>query len=532
MSKMKSLSISISTAALMAASPAFAEITAAELWSLWQQQSADYGQTLTAQVTDTGSGLVLTNLASTFGDAEVSISTLIEQVTLTDQPDGTVTIGASDTLTYRISGIDDPDAPEEISIVFRQAGFSATASGNPEVLTLDSAMQILELEDISFSGIDPAEIPDFDATLSLTGFAGTYIYDYSDPGLLAISGSATTGGFNMAFQAAEMADGSAGGNAGGNGGGFTPVQPQPQPTTPSKQSPEGGSIDVALIMGASESTFSGVLPTGIDWTDLETFPAGAAVQLDSTYTSLSARVAFQDQSESFDFAAENTGGNFGFAISERGLRYELGAQGVAFNLASSEMPFPVAAAADSTLVRLDVPLAREDQPSPFSAAIAYQGVTVDDGLWAMVDPGGQVPRGPATIVMDVSGTVQIFVDLLTMDPDELDNMTTPPGELRELTLNNLQVSFGGAELTGVGDVDFTPGQIIPVPVGSVDLSLTGANGLIQTLSNAGLLPPEQAGMARGMLGMFGIPGSAPDSYTSSILFGADGSVSANGVPLR
>ena len=265
---------------------------------------------------------------------------------------------------------------------------------------------------------------------------------------------------------------------------------------------------------------------------METFPAGASVELDSTYASLSARVAFQDRTESFDFAAENSGGNFGFGISERALRYELGAQGVVFNLAGSEMPFPVAAAADSTLVRLDVPLAREDQPSPFSAAIAYQGVTVDDGLWAMVDPGGQVPRGPATIIMDVSGTVQIFVDLLTMEPDELDSMTTPPGELRELTLNNLQVSFGGAELTGVGDVDFTPGQIIPVPVGSVDLSLTGANGLIQTLSNAGLLPPEQAGMARGMLGMFAIPGSAPDSYTSSILFGADGSVSANGVPLR
>ena len=106
MSKMKSFSISLSTAALMAASPAFAEITAAELWSLWQQQSADYGQTLTAQVTDTGSGLVLTNLTSTFADEEVSLSTLIEQVTLTNQPDGTVAIGASDTFSYRISGFD------------------------------------------------------------------------------------------------------------------------------------------------------------------------------------------------------------------------------------------------------------------------------------------------------------------------------------------------------------------------------------------------------------------------------------------
>ena len=522
MSKMKSFSISLSTVALMAASPAFAEITAAELWTLWQQQSADYGQSLSAQVTDTGSGLVLTNLASTFAVEEVTLSTLIDQVTLTNQPDGTVAIGASDTLTYRITGIDDPDAPDEIAVIFRQIGFAGTASGSAEVLTLDSVMQSLELEDITFAGIDPADIPDFDATLALTGFAGSYTYDFSNPNVLAISGAATTGGFNLAFRASEPAGG------GGNGGGSTPVQP----TTPSKQSSGGGNIDMALIMGASESTFSGTLPTGIDWTMVETYPAGLAMELNATYESMSARIAFQDQSESFDFAAENTGGNFGFGISDRAMRYELGARGVAFSMSSSEMPFPVAAAADSTLVSIDMPLAREDQPSPFAAAIAYQGVTVDDSLWAMVDPGGQVPRGPATFIMDVSGTVQIFVDLLTMDPDELDNMTTPPGELRELTLNNLQVSFGGAELTGVGDVDFTPGQIIPVPVGSVDLSLTGANGLIQTLTNAGLLPPEQAGMARGMLGMFAIPGSAPDSYNSSIQFGADGSVSANGVPLR
>jgi len=516
MSKMKSLSISLSTVALLAATPAMAEITAAELWSLWQEQSADFGQQITAQVTDTGSGLVLSNLSSSFAVEEVTISAVIEQVTLTNQPDGSVAIGASDTLTYQITGIDDPEAPEEIAIVFRQTGFASTASGSADVLTLDSVMQNLELEDITFTGIDPAEIPDFDATMALSGFAGSYTYDFSSPDVIAISGAAAIGGLNMAFRATEPA-----------GGGSTPGQPQP--TTPSKQSPNGGSIDMALMIGSYDSTFSGVVPTGLDWMMVETYPAGLAIEGDATYASMSARVAFQDGSESFDFAAENSGGNFGFGLSDRALRYELGARGVAFNLASSEMPFPVAAAADSTLVRFDLPLAREDQPSPFSAAIAYQGVTVDDSLWAMVDPGGQVPRGPATVIMDVSGTVQLFVDLMTMDPDQ---MNAPPGELRELTLNNLQVSFGGAELTGVGDVDFTPGQIIPVPVGSVDLSLTGANGLIQTLSNAGLLPPEQAGMARGVLGMFAIPGSGPDSYNSSIQFGADGSISANGVPLR
>jgi Uncharacterized protein conserved in bacteria (DUF2125) len=528
MSKMKSLSASLSTAALLAASPAFAEITAAELWSVWQQQSAEFGQVLTAQVTDTGSGLVLTNLSSSFAVEDVSLTTLIDQVTLTNQPGGTVTIGASDTLTYRVTGFDDPDAPEEIAILFRQTGFAATASGSTEVLTMDSVMQNFELEDIAFTGIDPSDVPEIDATLALSNFAGSYVYDFSDPSLIGLSGTASTGGFNLVLGVSEPVGGGAG-NGGSGGGGFTPVQP----AVPSKQSSgDGGRLDLALILGASETTFSSVLPADIDWMATETYPAGMAVELDSTYDFMSMQFAFQDRSQNFDFATENTGGTVGFGISERAMRYELGAQGVTINLSSNEVPFPMAAAADSTLMRFDVPLAREDQPSPFSAALAYQGVSVDDSLWAMVDPGGQVPRGPATVIMDVSGTVQIFVDILTMDPDELARMSSPPGELRELTLNNLQVSFGGAELTGVGDLDFTPGQIIPVPVGSVDLSLTGANGLIQTLSNAGLLPPEQAGMARGMLGLFAIPGSGPDSYTSSINFDANGGITANGVPLR
>jgi len=111
-------------------------------------------------------------------------------------------------------------------------------------------------------------------------------------------------------------------------------------------------------------------------------------------------------------------------------------------------------------------------------------------------------------------------------------MTAPPGELRSMTLNELEVSFGGAELTGTGDVNFASGQMMPIPVGAVELNLTGANGLIQSLTEGGLLPPDQAGMARGMLGMFAVPGASADSFTSTIDFGADGSITANGVPLQ
>ena len=51
-------------------------------------------------------------------------------------------------------------------------------------------------------------------------------------------------------------------------------------------------------------------------------------------------------------------------------------------------------------------------------------------------------------------------------------MGAPPGELRDMTLNELRISVGGATLTGSGSADFAPGPI-PMPVGSVDLQLSG-----------------------------------------------------------
>lgn len=542
MSKMKSFSLTLSTAALMAASPAMAEITAQELWALWQEQAMQYGQPVTAEVTDTGGSLVLNNMTSEMVVEDMTVSTSFAQVTLTNQDDGTVSISAADSLVYRFEG-PSPAGTSAVIATFTLSGLQATASGSTEMLSVDSQMSNFELADLAFENVPPGEIPEHEASLSLAGFQSSYSYDFTQPGFVGFNGSASFGPLAIAFEAQEPAGGGGtetdesatptmpGGSTGNDGGGFTPVQPQ-QPTTPSKQAGDQGFAEFALNFGASESTFSGTMPLGVDWMNTETYPAGMAIEMDTSYDSASVRFAYEDRFENVDISASNTGGSIGFAISEQAMRYALGAEGVEVSVFTQDLPFPISAAADSTLVSVDIPLARSDTPSPFAAEVAYEGVTVDESIWAMVDPGGQVPRGPATIIMDVSGTVQIFVDLLTMSPEELENMTSAPGELRDLTLNNLRVSFGGAELTGVGDVDFQPGQIIPVPVGSVDLSLTGANGLLQTLSNAGLVPPQQAGMARGMLGMFAVPGSGPDSYTSNIEFGADGSITANGVPLR
>lgn len=536
MSKMKSLSLSLSTAALVAASPAMAEINADQLWAIWQQQASEFGYNLTAQATPNDSGLTLSNVTNTMMIEEVSIAGTIPQITLTNQADGSVMIAASDSMIYSITGFDDSDAPDAINIHISLQGFGGFATGSPELLTLNSGFERASVVDVEFVGGDPSEIPEMIYDISLDGYGGSVTYDFSNPAMLGFTSSGTLAGMTFDVEAFEPGSGAEPAptpmpqpTQPAPGKVVTPAAPQPTPMPAPTGGRGDGHLDLSIMLAGMESTATGTMPRGIDWMTVESFPEGLSISGDASYTSASASFMFVDTYENVDFSASNTGGSIGFGLSEESIRYALAATGVNINLATNEMPFPVAASADSTALSIDMPLAQSATPSPFSATLAYQGVTVDESLWAMVDPGQAVPRTPATVILDLSGTVQLFVDLMSIDPDSL---SAPPGELRDLTLNNLQVSFGGAELTGSGDVDFAPGQMVPMPVGAVDLSLTGANSLIQSLSDGGLLPPQQAGMARGMLGMFAIPGAGPDSYTSTIEFLPGGAITANGVPLQ
>jgi len=534
MSKMKSLSLSLSTAALLAATPAMADINADQLWALWQQQAAEFGYTLTAQASPNGSGLTLTNVANAMMVEEITITGTTPQVTLTNQADGTVAISASDSMTYSITGFDDSDAPDAINILLSLSGFGGVASGSPENLTLTSGFERIAIEDVEFVGGDLSEIPELIHNVSLSGYAATATYDFSNPAFLGFTSSGTLADFTFDVEAFEPASGTeamptpqmpepAPGKV------VTPAAPQPTPTPTPTDGRGDGHLHMQIQLAGMDSTSTGTMPRGLNWMTVDSFPEGMAVSGDASYSSASASFLFVDRYDNVDFSASNTGGSIGFGLSEDSIHYALAATGVNINLATNEMPFPVSASAESTALAIDMPLAQSATPSPFAAVVAYQGVTVDESLWAMVDPGQAVPRTPATVILDLSGTVQLFVDLMSIDPD---NLMAPPGELRDLTLNNLQVSFGGAELTGSGDVDFAPGQMIPMPVGAINLSLTGGNSLIQSLSDGGLIPPQQAGMARGMLGMFALPGTEADSFTSTIEFLPDGQITANGVPLQ
>jgi hypothetical protein len=216
------------------------------------------------------------------------------------------------------------------------------------------------------------------------------------------------------------------------------------------------------------------------------------------------------------------------------LAYKGGAKGVEVLLSGAQIPFPeVALRYAETAFDLVMPLSKADAPQDFRMGVTLRDLTVSDEIWAMVDPMANLPRDPATLVIDARGKATLTSDI--MDEAAM-NSGLPPGQLESFDLPALQLKIAGAELTGNGaltfdNTDLTSFDGMPAPTGTVTLNLTGGNTLLDKLVAMGMIPEDQAMGARMMMGMFARPGNGPDTLTSTLEF-KDKGFFANGMRLK
>ena len=164
--------------------------------------------------------------------------------------------------------------------------------------------------------------------------------------------------------------------------------------------------------------------------------------------------------------------------------------------------------------------------------------TMSDIIWALFDASGQLPRDPATLALDVSGKAKVLVDGLSpQGAQELALSGTAPTEVEALKIDRLLVDALGAKVEATGDITFDNADTttmagFPKPVGDININIAGANGLMDKLMAMGMLPAEQAMGARMMMGLFAVPGAAPDTLTSKIEFNDAGQILANGQRIK
>lgn len=496
---MKRLSYTLSALVFAAASPAMAETSASELWAEWQTQFEAAGQTVTADVAQTDTGLTLTNFTTLFEDGTVTTRGAIDQIELIENANGTVSVTYSElySMTFTFE-VDPGDPPGNIEVLVRHENLDMTVSGDAGARSYTYTADRITITDGEIWG-GGSEPPIMEIDMVITDVATTYNVTGTDPETMRFTSEGSLGGLTMVME----------------------LTPSP---------PEDGEFKAGLVIGPMQATSAGTLISLANMNQFEgALPEGFEISGTTTYGSLGLEMQYIAPGEGFTAVYSNDGGTIGASVSPEAISYDIAASGASALITGSDIPVPIEISVGSSEVALSMPVTASDTPRDMGLRLGVQDLIVGEQLLGMVDPAQAFPRDPASLLFDATGQVQLFVDLMSMNPEE---MTGPPGELRAIMINELNLSVGGAELSGTADLTFAPNQLIPMPVGSADLELSGGNTLMQSLVSAGLVPAAQSGMIMGMANVFARPGATPDTLETTVEFGADGSITANGIPLQ
>lgn len=487
-----------------AAQAASADVTAQDVWSDWRDYIAGTGYQITATETATGNGLTVSDLRLTMQapDTAGALKVEIAQIVFTENGDGTVSVALPPTIPVRFSGISEDDKPIEARIDYTRSGETLTVSGAPGDMAFDYAADeaVLALAELLIAGeAAPADMARLAVTL--TGVASRSQMKQDDLRRYAQDMSVAAMSYDIGLTDPE----------------------------------EGGKMTLAGALNGLGFKGTGSVPMAVEGADMSAL-LGDGFAFDGTFTfgSGTTNLAFDDAGEALSYTSSSEGGSAAAAMDAERMTYDLRQKKTAIAATTSELPFPVSAEMGEAALNLSVPVAKSDEAQDFALGLTLGDFTMAEALWGMIDPAGQLPRDPASVVVDLSGKLRMLYDMF--DPNVaamLEATEQAPAEVDALTINKLLVSMVGAKLSGSGDFTFdnsapTGAQGMPKPTGTMELQLVGGNGLIDKLIGMGMLSDQDAMGARMMLGMLAVPGDAPDTLNSKIEFNDQGHILANG----
>lgn len=502
-------SLFLALPATLIAGSVWADLTPAEVWGDWKSYMQDMGYTVEGRESADGAALTVSDVTMRMElpEEEGAFAMSMGTLSFVEGPAGAVEVRMPETLpitidfTPRAEAGEDDSEPVSMALAYIQKGQSLTASGSAEALKYDYAAET--------------------ATIALTGLTvGKESY-----GAEQATFELTANGLNAR---SEMTAGETRGYAqAGRIDSLSYNVVMNTPDDPASLKLKGGAADITFdgggqlpVMGAGDD-MAAMLRAGM--TARGNFSAGAG----------SSEMAVSDpENGDFTLISSSGGGKLDFQMGPEGLSYGGAQKQISVDVTAAEMPFPIKFSMAKAAFNMAMPVMQSDALQDFAFGVTLEEFQMSDMIWGIFDPAGQLPRDPATLVIDLSGKAKLMFDM--MDPEIAEDMgDQEPGELHALSVNELSLDLAGAELDASGDLTFdnadrqtVPGM--PKPVGALDLKLVGAVALMDKLVSMGLLPQEQAMGARMMLGLFAVPGEEENSLESRIEFTEEGAILANG----
>jgi hypothetical protein len=487
-------------ALVLSGSAAFAEVTAQQVWDAWKIQFGASGALTTENEALNAGVLTVTGLSVDMEDETGSASTYIESLTFTEQGDGTVLITQSPDMTMDMTTVDLNGGTTSLSIVLTSTDAEIIASGTPDAmnLSLSATRYEITVSDLTTDG----EAMEGSIVIGLNNVAGGYT---------------TTGTTSPIDAAGEFSAASV--------DLFADLTDE-----------TGENI---AVTGKSEGlvySLTGSLAFGDGVTPANTFEMGSAAAGTSTAGATSLQISAQG-AEGGSFSIAMAGTTTTFDVSGDTMAFDTSLTGLAVNMMSADLPMPIDLALDAFGIGMAVPAAPTDAPAPFGLRFAVEGLTANEEIWSMIDPGQLFSRDPVTAVIDVTGTAITAINIYDPEAQAAQAATgAPPGELHSLDIGELRLAAAGADVSATGGLTFDNTDLatfggMPKPVGAIDININGANALMDNLVAMGLIPQDQVMMARMMIGMFAVP-TGDDSLTSKIEFTPEGGILANGQQIQ
>lgn len=482
-----------------------ADVTGAEVWENWKSAARGMGQVFNpGSVTKAGDTLTIRDLQFSMTAPEVDVSWTIAMVEFRDRDDGTVAIAFSPGFLMTIRAEPAGEQPVDIAIGITQAGLVMVASGSDDKIAYDFLVPeaVADLISVTADG----KPVDASARATMAGMNGNYTVTGGDTPV--VSSRLNARGFSFDVAATGPGDG-------------------------------GGAFTMNFEMADLHSESSASMTPTIALDNLSAMLAGGfGVSGTFGHGAASYTMGFADGSGTFNLDGSVDSGALAMVLNNRELGYEVSNTGLSIVLSGSDIPLPEVAV---ELARIGfgflMPTTAGDTPGAFKFSIILGGLSVSDTIWDIIDTTGGLPHDPATLIVDLSGNMNWLVDIF--DPEVADSMGDKvPAELHDMALNDLTLDVVGVMLTGNGGFTFdnpdpeTFGGL-PAPTGAIDLKLVGGNTLLDALVAMGLLPEDQAMVARVTMGLFARPGDGEDTLVSKIeIDGATGAISANGQRLQ
>lgn len=492
---------------LLMSQGAFADVSAAQVWGDWKQYMESFGYEITAEETTSGDDVTVNELSMSMLIPDEAGKMTMTMGPLTFAQNGTdvdIIMPADMPLTFSGTPTAAGKPPMKMTFNYKQTGHTLKVSGAPEEMTYDyvAASVALTLQELLADG-ETYGPENAKVDVTITGINSTTTMKVGEMRSYSQSGAIEALDYDINID--------------------NPQEP----------------VKVMLVGGTTGITFdgSGDIPTNVaDASDMAAMiKAGFAIAGTFNYGAGTTQMNVTDPANG-DFSATTSsdGGNLGVNMGATALGYTGEQNNLKMSVKVANLPFPVDLSMVKGAFNLGMPLAASEEPQDFVFGLTLGDFVMSDLIWSIFDPTSQLPRDPATVEVGLTGKAKLLIDI--MDPEAAAGADVP-GELQTLTVNNILVDAVGAKLEGSGDFTFDntdtttfPGM--PKPVGAVNLALAGGNGLMDKLVAMGLLPEEQAMGARMMMGLFAVPGDAPDTLKSTVEFTQDGQVLANGQRIK